>query len=70
MAANQQAINQTLIVIKVFCGSQRIVQYYQAVTNVEDDVDSVQAVADVLPEWDHHNHRLSVRPGEVIVVIT
>lgn len=44
--------------------------YYQAVTNVEDDVDSVQAVADVLPEWENHNHWFSVRPGQVIVVVT
>ena len=70
MAANQQAINHKLWLLLKFCGLQRIVQYYQAVTNVEDDVDSVQAVADVLPEWNHHNHWLSVRPGQVIVVIT
>lgn len=43
--------------------------YYQAVSNIEDDVDSVQAVADVLPEWGNHNHWLSVRPGQVIVVV-
>lgn len=43
---------------------------YQAVSNIEDDVDSVQAVADVLPEWGDHNHRLSARPGQVIVVVT
>lgn len=33
-----------------FRGLQRIMWYYQAVSNIEDDVDSVQAVADVLPE--------------------
>lgn len=33
-----------------FKGLQRIVQYYQMVSNVEDDVDSIQTVADVLPE--------------------
>lgn len=45
-------------------------RHYQAVSNIEDDVDSVQTVADVLPEGGDHNHRLSVRPGQVIVVVT
>ena len=45
-------------------------QCYQAVSDVEDDVDGVQAVADVLPERENHNHRLSVRPWQVIVVVT
>lgn len=68
MAANLQAISHKLK--PQFRGLQRIEQCYQAVTNVEDDVDSVQTVADVLPEWSNHHHWLSVCPGQVIVVVT
>lgn len=38
--------------------------------DVEDDVDRVQTVADVLPEWSNHYHWFSVCPGQVIVVVT
>lgn len=44
--------------------------YYQAMSNVEDDVNSVQTVTDVLPKWGHYNHWFGVRPREVIVVVT
>ena len=43
---------------------------YQAVRDVQDDVDSVQTMADVLPEGRHHHHRLSVCPRKVVVVVT
>lgn len=36
--------------------------YYQAASNVEDDVDSVQPVADVLPKWGQYNYWFGVRP--------
>lgn len=45
-------------------------QSYQAVRDVEEDVDGVQTVADVLPERRHHNHWLGAGPGQVIVMVT
>lgn len=44
--------------------------HYQVLSDIEDDVNSVQAVADVLPKRGHYNHRFSVRPRQVIVVVT
>lgn len=44
--------------------------YYQVVSNVEDDVHCVQTVANVLPVWRNHNHRLGASPGKVVVVVT
>lgn len=42
---------------------------YQAMTNVEDDVDSVQAVADVLPKRSDYHYWLCVGPRQVVVVV-
>lgn len=46
------------------------VQFYQAVSDVEDDVDRIQAVTDVFPERCDHNHRFSVCPGQVVILVT